>query len=223
MKILYKFLPLVLMLLICSSSAYSADAPWKKIGESKGIIGYTRPTPLSSVEQIKATGTIDEPIAVVEAVVRDVPAQVIYMYLCKESEFIDLPGKQNSVDIYYLYNLTDMPGFISDRDCIARSEWKIDKETGIIYSHSEGVKSDYKLKKGNVCMPLVINDYMLVPKGPDKTEITYEALADPGGSLPSWLVNLLTKDICIKTVAGIRKLSATAKYKNAKIITTTPK
>ncbi len=69
-------------------------------------------------------------------------------------------------------------------------------------------------------MPLVINDYMLVPKGPDKTEITYEALADPGGSLPSWLVNLLTKDICIKTVAGIRKLSATAKYKNAKIITT---
>jgi hypothetical protein len=136
MKLFYKFLPAVLILLICSSSAYSADAPWKKIGESKGIIGYTRPTPLSSVEQVKATGTIDEPIAVVEAVVRDVPAQVNYMYLCKESEFIELPGKQNSADIYYLYNLTDMPGFISDRDCIARSDWKIDKETGIIYSHS---------------------------------------------------------------------------------------
>jgi len=70
-------------------------------------------------------------------------------------------------------------------------------------------------------MPLVIVDYTLAPKGPDKTEVTYEALADPGGNLPAFVVNLLTKNLSIETISSIRKMVKKDKYKNIKAVVTT--
>jgi hypothetical protein len=67
----------------------------------------------------------------------------------------------------------------------------------------------------------VLADYILVPKGPDKTEVTYIALGDPGGNLPSFVVNLLTKNLSIRTIASMREMVKKDKYKNVKSVVTT--
>jgi hypothetical protein len=110
---------------------------------------------------------------------------------------------------------------VSDRDVVGKADWSIDKATGTLYLHAEGIKSDYKMDKKKVRMPLLIADYILVPKGPDKTEVTYIALADPGGNLPSFVVNLLTKNLSIQTIAGMREMVKKDKYKNVKSVVTT--
>lgn len=222
---IYKIGLFVLVFMMVSVSGIAAaDAAWKKIGESNGIVGYTRPTPKSSIDEIKAVGIVDAPVAVVEAVLRDFPAQKEYMYLCKQSYVItDSPDLKNTTDLLYSYNLTDMPMPVKDRDAVARVVFTIDKATDILYIHGEGIKNSYNLNKGNIRMPLVTLDYTLVPKGPDKTEMTYLALADPGGNLPSFIVNMLTKNLGIKTVSGVRDMVKKDKYKNVKaVITTTP-
>jgi len=56
------------------SGVWADDTGWKKIGESKGIVGYTRPTSKSSVEEIKGVGIIEAPVAVIEALLRDTRA-----------------------------------------------------------------------------------------------------------------------------------------------------
>lgn len=204
--------------------AGAADDGWKKIGESEGIVGYTRPTTRSSVDEIKAVGIVDAPIAVVEAVIRDISVMPEYIFLCKEAVLINTSEMRSGGDVMYFYSVTDLPFPVSDRDVVNKVIWSIDKATGAIYCHAEGVKTTYKQNKNIVRMPLSITDCTLVSKGADKTQVTYQVLGDPGGELPCFLVNMLTNDYGIKTIAGLRQMVKKDKFKNVKkVVTTTVK
>jgi len=207
----------------CMSAAIAAESPWKKIGEKNGIVGFTRATSRSSIDEMKAIGIVEAPVAAVEALIRDIPAETEWMYKCSEAAVINTPEFKSAGDTIYVYNVTDMPMPVSDRDAVAKALYTIDKATGTIYIHVANVQTTYLLDKKKVRMPLVDVYYTLVPKGPDKTEVTYTALADPGGNLPAFVVNMLTKNLSIETIAGIRTMVKKDKYKNAKaVVTTTP-
>jgi hypothetical protein len=209
----------IAVLLICSPSL-AADDGWKKIGESEGIAGYARPTTRSSIDEIRAVGIVEAPIAVVEAVMRDARMMPEYMFMCKEAEVIHTPEMKSERDILYIYNLTDMPFPVSDRDAVVRNVWSIDKSTGIIYSRAETVKTTYRQNKNIIRMPLSIIECTLIPEGEHKTKVIYQALGDPGGTLPSFLVNILTRDLGIKTIAGLRKVVTRDEFKNIRTVVT---
>ena len=164
------------------------------------------------------------PIAVVEAVIRDISSMPEYMFLCKEAELINTADMKSAGDVIYFHTLTDMPFPVSNRDAVTKALWSVDKSTGAIYCHAEGIKTTYKQKKDVVRMPLSIIDCTLIPRGADKTEVIYQVLGDPGGKLPSFLVNMLTNDYGIKTIAGLRQMVTKDKFRNAKkVVTTTSK
>lgn len=222
---IFKFsISIVFVLWTSAVMSWAADNGWKKTGESDGIVGYSRPTSQNSIDEIKAAGIVNAPIAVVEAVIRDVSVMPQYIFLCKEAYLINTPEMKSSGDIIYFYSLTDLPFPVKDRDVVAKAVWSVDKTTGTIYCHAEGIKTTYKQNKEIVRMPLSIVDCTLIPRGKGKTEVIYQVLADPGGELPPFLVSMLTRDYGIKTIAGLRKMVKKDKYKNAKtIITTTTK
>lgn len=83
---------------ICISSVSATETGWKKIGESNGIVGYTRSTPKSSIDELKGVGIIDAPVATIEALLRDIPAENEYMYKCKESLEVNLPEHKHNKD-----------------------------------------------------------------------------------------------------------------------------
>lgn len=201
--------------------AWASDDSWKKIGEADGIVGYARQTARSGVDEIKAVGIVNAPIAVVEAVIRDISIMPQYIFLCKESFVVNTPDMKSDGDIIYFYSLTELPFPLSNRDVVAKALWSVDKATGIIYCHSEGVKTAYKQNKDVVRMPLSITDCTLAPIGAEKTRVTYQVLGDPGGKLPPFLVKMLTKDYGIKTIAGLRQMVKKDKFKNVKKIVTT--
>lgn len=213
------------LLLMCSLSPWvcAANDGWKKVGEYEGIVGYSRPTTRSSVDELKGVGIVDAPVAAVEALVRDVSAQTEYMYKCKEASLVDTPEFKNTKDAMYIYNVTSMPFPVSDRDVVARSEYSIDAATGAVHIRYESVDTPYRSDKGKVRMPIMMGETILAPKGPDKTEVTCVVLADPGGNLPAMVVNLFTKNLCIQTIAGMRKMVKKDKYKNARSVVTTTK
>ncbi len=164
---------------------------------------------------------MDAPIAVVEAVMRDIPSMPEYMFLCKESSLINTPDMKSARDVVYFYSLTDLPFPVNDRDGVIKSVWSVDKATGTIYCHAEGVKTPYKQKKNTVRITFSIIETTLIPRGADKTYVIYQVLSNPGGSLPSLVVNLLTNDYGIKTIAGLRKMVNKDKFRNVKTIKTT--
>jgi hypothetical protein len=226
-KIMLKFLKLstwaIIIVAVSIAPAWAADTGWKKIGESEGIAGYTRPTTKSSVDEIKAVGIVDAPVAVIEAVIRDIPSMPEYMFLCKYAFPINTPDMKSAGDVIYFHSLTDLPFPVRDRDAVVKSLWSVDKKTGTVYCYAESIKSKYKQSKEIVRMPLSIIECTLVPRGAYKTEVIYQVLGDPGGELPSWFVRMLTSDYGIKTIAGLRKIVKKDKYRNVKtVVTTTP-
>ena len=131
---LFKLSKLIFLIAAISIAvAWAADDCWKKSGESDGIVGYTRPTARSGVDEIKAVGIVDAPIAVVEAVIRDISIMPQYIFLCKESFIINTPEMISEGDVIYFYSLTDMPFPLSNRDIIAKALWSMDKSTGAVY------------------------------------------------------------------------------------------
>lgn len=215
------FLILTVIIIICSP-LNALDSSWTKISESNGISSYSRQTSSGGIYEIYSTGMVNAPIASVEAVLRDVSARPQYVYGCAETSYANIPGLKNTADIHYVYNKTNMPGFLSDRDCIVKSVWTIDRSSGTVYCSSESIKSSYRLAAGVVRMPRAVSQYTLIPRGAGKTIVICRALADPGGNIPSFVINLFTKSLGSNMIVGIRKMSAKAKYQNAQIITATP-
>ena len=214
-------------LMITGGPAWAAEPEnmaWKQVIEYHGIIGYARHNPRCRIDEIKAIGIIDEPLAVVEAVIRDVPGNKDFMFMCKHTAFLEIPEMKNTPDDYVTYTLMDMPFPVNDREAVARVSWTVDKTTGTLYAAGQSVTTNYPLQAGVIRIPMVEALYTLTPKGPDKTELTYQAMSDPGGNLPAFLVSILSRDLGVKTLAGIRKIAEQGKYRQATIVaTTTPK
>lgn len=137
-----------------------------------------------------------------------------------EAEVIHTPEMKSEGDVLYIYNRTDMPTPVSDRDAVIRNVWSIDKSTGIIYFHAETVKTSYRQEKNVIRMPLSIIHCTLIPEGDSQTKVIYQTLGDPGGTLPSFLVNILTRDLGIKTIAGLRKVVPRDEFKNIRTVVT---
>ncbi|MDD5711215.1 MAG: START domain-containing protein [Smithellaceae bacterium] len=223
MKIVRIILTSLIAGVLIASPVSAAEGGWKKVSEWNGIAGYCRYTPFSKVSEIKAVGIVDAPLPVVEALLRDVPAQPQYMFMCAEATRVPIPGEENTVDNFCFYQRIDMPWPVSDRDFVARTSLMIDKDTGAIYGLARTIPASFRLSDDRVRVPLGIARNVLRPVGGNKTEVLYQAIADPGGHLPVALVNFMTNFTALKTIAKIRQLVKLDKYRNAQtVVTTTP-
>ena len=70
-------------------------------------------------------------------------------------------------------------------------------------------------------MPLVEVCCIMKPIAEGKTEVTYQILADVGGSLPTPVLQLLTKSLAVDTIKNVRKMVGKEPYRSARNIVTT--
>lgn len=214
----------IFLILISHSIAESATfSEWKKVGETDGIIGYTRHVENSIYLEVKGEGDVDASVASVEALLRDIPAYKDFLYSTKIAEFLTLPGFSNKPDSFLSYTVYAAGFPVKDRDVVGQCDFTVDKASGTVYLHVHAIKSNYVADDNRIREPLMDAMFMLIPKGPDRTKVIYMSRSDPGGVLPGVVVNIFTKNVGIKTIAGIRAMVKKDKYRNAKsIVTTTP-
>jgi hypothetical protein len=213
----------VVLLSVLAVSGEDVGGGWAKVIESDGITGYIRATQTTNVNEIKAIGTVAAPVAVLEAVLRDDGARTQYSESCIEASRIQIPGLENTKDSYYSYHKIDMPWPFYDRDSVGRIDFMIDEKTGALFVRARATSTDFKVDDYTVRAPLAWAKWILTPQGKNKTVVLYQVIADPGGYLPTFLVNMYSQDLAVKTILGIRKMVKMDKYKDAKsVITTTP-
>jgi hypothetical protein len=226
MRICQSFFIALMVVLLSISFAFAEDlnGGWEEVAESDGIIGYARYSSGSSVNEIKAIGTVNASVAVIESVLRDEAAKTEYTYMCSEGYRIDTPNLQSTKDNYYSYHKVDMPWPFYDRDLVAKVEVRIDEATGALLIKIQSISSDFKAEDYyTVRIPSTKAKWILTPMGENKTKVLYQILTDPGGYMPGFAVNLVSNDMAVSTIASLRKMVKKEKYKNAKaIVTTTP-
>jgi hypothetical protein len=210
--------------LVLSSAVYGQETcgEWRKMRTSDGITGYERKNPRSPINEVKAIGIVDSHVAVLEAVVRDIPAEEQWMFMCSKAYKIDPPNYPSSADSYYSFFRQGLPWPVSDRYAVVRHELTVDKTKGILTLEGKGVVIPAPAKEsGGIRLPLIEVLCIMTPLPENKTEVTYQILADVGGSLPTPILQMLTKSLAVDTIKNVRKMVKKEPYRSARTIVTT--
>ena len=110
-------------------------------------------------------------------------------YLDEDEGFIEVLS--NSKEEALVYSVYNMPFPFKDRAMCERFVFSHDKESG---THKISWKEDWehapKRNDNAIKMPVARGSWEFIPINENLTKATYIVHADPGGSIPAWLVNL---------------------------------
>ena len=106
--------------LFAGSVALAEDA-WQPLVTQDGVSVRQRTSAGRELPELEASVEIDAGLFEVLAVITDVPRQTQWMHDCVESRLVRREGD----DVSLIYNRTDAPWPVSDRDVVLRSETKL--------------------------------------------------------------------------------------------------
>lgn len=187
---------------------------WKLHAERDNIKIYTKKHNDSNFQAFKAIALLNSPITNIMAVMANPHSCVEWVHGCIESWGFD----QESFRKRYAYSVNDLPWPVQDRDYVLEINTSNNAATGE-FSMSMYAVSDKRPKNPKyVRVTVAETHYTFRPQGEDKTEMIWLQHTEPGGSIPSWLVNALIVDIPIKSMKSLEKVANSEKYSNAEIL-----
>jgi hypothetical protein len=196
------FLWLLLPFFAQAADTPAAAPPWEQIRVEDGVVVWKRLVPGSPIVSFKSQGLIEAPVLDILAVIDDASHATEWMDSCVEATEIERPSASESIR----YSVLKSPAFIvSDRDLLVRSHIRVDPPTRSVQARSEATSDPRKPPvEGRVRMPMLTVSWTLKGVTPGVTQVTYEVTADPGGSIPAWLVNASAKKMPFETLRQLR-------------------
>jgi len=204
-----KSLIIAIFILFLFSEGYGNSYKWKLIHNKNGVKSYTRKIKGSKIVEIKAITTINAKLEVVATTLRDINAYPTWQANCKKASIIK-KFDNNNMTIYYLL---DFPIPVSDRDIIVKANTDYNTKTarGTVKLR-EINNSPLHRVKGVIRMKSFSGTYILEYLARNKTGIVYSYRADPGGRIPSFIVNLFSQNVLYKTLLNLKKAVKKKKY-----------
>jgi hypothetical protein len=197
-------LPLLVLL------AEDTGKPWKPDGESDGVAVMRRERAGTDKHEMKASGIVDAPPDEVLKIVRDFPNHKKIMAYTDKSDVI---ATEEDGKVVHLYILSAAP-LIDKRDYALKyvdvSDWQDGKGYyQLSFSASDKVPPE---TKGVVRVKTIEGYWKMEPREEGKkTFLTYYLFIDPGGSLPTMIVNSLSGSGLKDVIKAVRKSVAPAK------------
>jgi hypothetical protein len=202
---------LILMLFVWKVAPVSAQITWKLNTEKDGIKVYTSIVPESKIKAVKVEGTFNATQAQLVALLMDVNTAADWIYHTKSSVLV----KQVSPTELYYYSEINLPWPTANRDFVAHLTVTQNPETRIVTIEGPVVSGFVAQKQGVVRITDANGKWMITPIGNDRVKVEYAIHLDPGGSLPSWLVNMFAAEGPIKIFKGIKLQLQKRAYKNS--------
>jgi hypothetical protein len=177
---------------------------WVLVSDEDGIQVFKKEIPGSSLISFKGQGLIDAPIAKVAQILVDSKRSQEWMESVKTTTVLSHNGDLEYVD----YTHVGTPFVIKDREFVTRTKIEIDSKAQSLHfdiksvEHPNAPKTDYV--RGEV---LGSSFSLQAMEDGTKTYVTGEILADPKGTVPTWIVNLFQKGWPRKTIEALRHQS----------------
>lgn len=184
---------------------------WELKKEEDGIKVYLRDVEGSKIQEYKAEAILEGKISSFIAVLKDVNS---YKELYKHVKEVELILENDTFHVHYI--VTDTPWPIKDRDAVYSST----------YSQHYGTKTvriDMRMEEGYkegtddyVRMESAEGYWLLNQIEPNKVDIIYQMHAEPGGSIPTWAINMFMVDTPIQDIKTLQERAKLEKYANQK-------
>lgn len=200
------------VLAFCFSLASAHAQEWKLRTNKNGIRVYSREVSGSKIHALKVESTFDVPASRLIAVILDIEGATEWLYSTKSCTTL----KTVSPSEVYYYSEVRFPWPVSNRDFIAHLKVSQDAGTKTIHVHAENVSEMVPEKKGIVRITQSVGEWTIQPEGKDKVYVQYELRVDPAGSLPAWLVNMLSSKGPYESFLNLKTQLLKPKYANAK-------
>lgn len=200
------------VLAFCFSLASAHAQEWKLRTNKNGIRVYSREVSGSKIHALKVESTFDVPASRLIAVILDIEGATEWLYSTKSCTTL----KTVSPSEVYYYSEVRFPWPVSNRDFIAHLKVSQDAGTKTIHVHAENVSEMVPEKKGIVRITQSVGEWTIQPEGKDKVYVQYELRVDPAGSLPAWLVNMLSSKGPYESFLNLKTQLLKPKYTNAK-------
>jgi hypothetical protein len=176
---------------------------WEVISRARGVIVSLRREPDREFPTFRGVGTIDVGMWDIFALLEDMESHTRWMHRCSRARIVG----EESKHVRYLYNRTDAPWPVADRDVVVRSAFSMSGDGKDIWTKFRSIEGKFVHLPGVVRMPFLEGFYHLSAQGEGKTVVEYQVNADPGGTLPTWVVNQISKDMPERTIIDLREES----------------
>ncbi|MFN7133852.1 MAG: START domain-containing protein, partial [Myxococcales bacterium] len=204
-----------LLLTVPAVALAEEEGKWEQKAESDGVVVYTRERKGTDVKEVKAVGVIDAPPQQVFRVLADYERYKEIMPYTDESKVV---ATEQEGKVVHFYSLINAP-FVSKRDYTLRIVDQSDWKDGAGYLKSYWTSSDKgpPPKDGVVRVQKNEGSWHLEPlDGGKKTRANYWVFTDPGGSLPTFIVNKANSSAIPDVYKALRKHSKEARYADKK-------
>lgn len=201
----------LLMLLFCLKlSVASGQTIWKLNTEKEGIKIYTGKVADSKIKAIKVECELNVSSEQLVALLMDVNASTDWVYHTKTCLLV----KQVSPFELYYYSEISLPWPAADRDFVAHLTVTQDPATKTTTVTGPVVSGFVPVKKGIVRVVHSDGKWVITSIGTDQIRVVYTIHTDPGGDLPSWLVNMFATEGPLQIFRNLKIELQKPVYKN---------
>jgi hypothetical protein len=180
--------------------AANTDGPWEKVSHKRGVLVERRNVAGSNLKEFRGSAVLTAPLEHVLAVFTDVEGATEWMDSCKESSLVENKSAREKI----VYNRTKAPWPVADRDAVLRNLISVDEQDHRVQLEFVTVSHpNMPTVKKVVRMPFLRGHWYFWPMPDGKTRVEYQVHANPGGQLPAWLVNYVSRELPAKTIAGL--------------------
>lgn len=178
------FLLLITISYLTSLSCFG-QSNWKLTKEKEGIAVYQSESGNSSYKNIKVECTLKGTYEQLIALISNVSQHKDWVYNNKSASLIRTVSPYE----FYYYTETSLPWPMTNRDAVMHTRITRDSNNRFLKINAVSVTGVLPEKEGKVRVKrTAINWYVTMP-APHTLHIIYTLEADPGGTIPAWMVN----------------------------------
>ncbi|MEM1318847.1 MAG: START domain-containing protein [Bacteroidota bacterium] len=186
---------------------------WEFKKEKSGIKVYTREGVDSNIKELKITFSVEAKLNNIIALINDVEAFQNWVYRCSMSKNLK---KITHFETYDYYRI-DFPWPLSDRDMVGHTKLWQDPETKVVTTTTVAKTEAADEVKNFVRISDHINKWVFTPTSPNTVDILYTLRSDPGGRIPSWMINMAIDQGPVQTMLRFRDMLKGGTYKDVQV------
>ena len=192
---------IVALVFLVTAPVYS----WELVSTKKGVTVEREIRDDTPVIKFRSRGVVNADVVHILAVLQDVKNAHKWNKNSYNNKIIEKISETEVV----VYNVNRVPWPFQDRETLMKVNFKVNEDQRyIVLSGRETKHNLMPPTKGKVRVSLIRMKWYLrpLPKHQGKkTWVEFTLYMDPGGNIPLWLINLVSKKVPYKTILNIRQ------------------
>jgi START domain len=174
---------LIAGILIFGYSQVFAQGKWDLKKDDKGIQVFTRNAARGNIKELRVVCELDATRAQLISTLQDINDYNNWVYSEKKSTILKTITPQNII----YYTQARLPWPIKDRDLVI--ELNISTTADALYVQAKSIPDYLPKNNSYIRVPYSLAQWKVTQAPDNKLKVDYTFSVDPGGNIPSWLVN----------------------------------